>query len=115
MDKKALPVGKLGSEILKKIVFDKITYKRDEVITRPGIGEDCAVVDFGKYECVLSTDPITAAVSDIGRLAIHISCNDIASDGVEPLGILLAVMLPQGTTADDIEHIMADAAHAAGL
>ena len=40
MDKKALPVGKLDSEILKKIVFDKITYKRDEVITRPGIGED---------------------------------------------------------------------------
>lgn len=115
MDKKALPVGKLDSEILKKIVFDKITYKRDEVITRPGIGEDCAVVDFGKYECVLSTDPITAAVSDIGRLAIHISCNDIASNGVEPLGILLAVMLPQGTTADDIEHIMADAAHAAEL
>ena len=115
MDKKALPVGKLDSEILKKIVFDKITYKRDEVITRPGRGEDCAVVDFGKYECVLSTDPITAAVSDIGRLAIHISCNDIASNGVEPLGILLAVMLPQGTTADDIEHIMADAAHAAEL
>ncbi|MCI8631331.1 MAG: AIR synthase, partial [Firmicutes bacterium] len=110
-----LPVGKLDSEVLKKIVFDKITYKRNEVITRPGIGEDCAVVDFDKYECVLSTDPITAAASDIGRLAIHISCNDIASNGVEPLGILLAVMLPQGTTQEDIEHIMADAGRAAEL
>lgn len=115
MGKNALPVGKLDSEVLKKIVFDKITYKRDEVITRPGIGEDCAVVDFDKYECVLSTDPITAAAADIGRLAIHISCNDIASNGVEPIGILLAVMLPQGTTEKDIEHIMADAAHAAEL
>lgn len=115
MDKKVLPVGKLDSEVLKKIVFDKITYKRNEVITRPGIGEDCAVVDFDKYECVLSTDPITAAASDIGRLAIHISCNDIASNGVEPLGILLAVMLPQGTTQEDIEHIMADAGRAAEL
>jgi len=115
MDKKVLPVGKLDSEVLKKIVFDKITYKRNEVITRPGIGEDCAVVDFDKYECVLSTDPITAAASDIGRLAIHISCNDIASNGVEPLGILLAVMLPQGTTQEDIEHIMTDAGRAAEL
>ena len=45
--------------------------------------------------CVLSTDPITAAVSDIGRLAIHISCNDIASNGVEPLGILLVRCCPR--------------------
>ena len=46
----------------------------------------------------MSTDPITAAVNDIGRLAIHITCNDIASNGVQPLGIMLAVMLPEGTT-----------------
>ena len=69
-----LKVGKLDSDVLQKIVIDKIKFKRPEVKTRAGIGEDCAVVDFGQYECVVSTDPITAAVSDIGRLAIHISC-----------------------------------------
>ncbi|MBE6031209.1 MAG: AIR synthase [Clostridiales bacterium] len=110
-----LPVGKLDSEVLKEIVFNKITFRRDEIITRPGIGEDCAAIDFGQYECVVSTDPITAAVSDIGRLSIHISCNDVASNGIEPLGILLAVMLPVGTTASDVERIMADAAKAAEL
>ena len=68
-----LKVGKLDSDVLQKIVIDKIKFKRPEVKTRAGIGEDCAVVDFGQYECVVSTDPITAAVSDIGRLAIHIS------------------------------------------
>lgn len=110
-----LPVGKLDSDVLREIVFDKITFKRDEIITRPGIGEDCASIDFGQYECVLSTDPITAAVSDIGRLSIHISCNDVASNGIEPLGILLAVMLPPGTKASDVERIMEDAARAAKL
>lgn len=115
MKETMLSIGKLDSDVLKKIVFDKITYRRSEVITRPGIGEDCAVVDFGKYECVLSTDPITAAASEIGRLAIHISCNDVASNGVEPLGILLAVMLPPGTTEEDVSRIMSDAAHAAEL
>ena len=82
-------------------------------MARAGIGEDCAVIDFGEYECVLSTDPITAAVSEIGRLAIHISCNDIASNGVEPVGILLTVMLPEGSTDDDVRTIMEQAADAA--
>lgn len=108
-----LETGKLDSELLKKIVFNKITYRSDEVKVRPGIGEDCAVMDFGDYECIMSTDPITAAVGDIGRLAIHITCNDIASNGVQPLGIMLAVMLPEGTTADDVEHIMGQAAETA--
>lgn len=115
MENFILPVGKLDSDILKKIVFEKITFRRSEVITRPGIGEDCAAIDFGQYECVVSTDPITAAVNDIGRLSIHISCNDVASNGIEPLGILLTVMLPVGTTTGDIEKIMSDAAHAAEL
>ncbi|MBN7773879.1 AIR synthase family protein [Clostridium aminobutyricum] len=108
-----LKVGKLDSDLLKKIVFEKITYKRPEVLTRPGIGEDCAVVDFGDYDCVMSTDPITAAVSEIGRLAIHITCNDIASNGVEPLGIMLAVMLPEGTTEEDVKTIMGHAGETA--
>lgn len=63
----------------------------------------------------MSTDPITASVSDIGRLSIHISCNDIASNGVQPVGIMLAVMLPVGTTEEDIETIMKQAAAAAEL
>jgi hydrogenase expression/formation protein HypE len=104
-----LKTGKLDSKLLEEIVFKNIKYKRPEVITRPGIGEDCAVVDFGSYECVMSTDPITAAVGDIGRLAVHISCNDIASNGVEPLGIMLAVMLPEGTTEEQVEEIMRQA------
>ncbi|TDP49820.1 AIR synthase family protein [Aminicella lysinilytica] len=108
-----LKIGKLDSEVLQSIVIDKIKFKRPEVKTRAGIGEDCAVVDFGDYECVISTDPITADVKDIGKLAIHISCNDIASNGIEPLGITLAVMLPVGTTEKDISIIMAQAGQAA--
>ncbi len=108
-----LKIGKLDSDVLKRIVIDKITYRRPEVKVRAGVGEDCAVVDFGEYECAISTDPITADVKDIGRLSIHISCNDIASNGIEPLGITLACMLPPGTTEEDIETIMGQAGQAA--
>lgn len=108
-----MKAGKLDSELLRKIVFNNISYHRDEVVIRPGIGEDCAVVDFGEYACVLSSDPITGAINEIGRLAVHITCNDIASSGVEPLGIMLTIMAPEGTTEEDINEIMSQAGKAA--
>ncbi|MGN8636417.1 AIR synthase family protein [Eubacterium pyruvativorans] len=108
-----LGIGKLDSDVLQRIVIDRIRYRRPEVRTRAGIGEDCAVVNFGDYDCVISTDPITADVKDIGRLSIHISCNDIASNGIQPLAITLAVMLPEGTTTEDVEQIMTQAGEAA--
>ena len=108
-----LKIGKLDSDVLQRIVIDKIRYRRPEVKTRAGIGEDCAVIDYGEYECVVSTDPITADVKNIGRLAINISCNDVASNGIEPLGITLAVMLPVGTTESDVQTIMTQAGTAA--
>ena len=104
-----LETGKLDSDMLRQIVFDKITYRNDDVKVRPGIGEDCALIDFGDYDCVMSTDPISSTVSDIGRLAIHITCNDIASNGIQPLGIMLTCLLPEGTTDADVEEIMEQA------
>lgn len=108
-----LKVGKLDSDVLQSIVIDRIKYHRPEVKVRAGVGEDCAVMDFGDYDCVVSTDPITAAAKDVGRLAVHISCNDIASNGIQPVGITLAVMLPEGTTKEEVICIMEQAGMAA--
>ncbi len=105
--------GKLDNKLLEKIVFENIKYKRQEVLVRAGIGEDCATIDFGEYDCVVSTDPITASIKDVGRLAIHISCNDIAANGVRPTGIMLAMLLPSDITEKDIEEIMHSAGQAA--
>lgn len=98
--------GKVPNEVLNKIVLSKINTFRKEVILRPGIGEDCAAIDFGKYACVLSTDPITGATNDIGQLAVHISCNDVASCGVEPLGLMVTILCPVGTTEGELEKVM---------
>lgn len=108
-----LPIGKLDSKLLEDIVFSSITYKREETVKRAGIGEDCAAVDFGSFDCIVSTDPITASVKDVGRLSIHISCNDIATNGIQPIGILLTVLLPKGITDEDVRQIMSQAAKAA--
>ncbi|MBM7615163.1 AIR synthase family protein [Alkaliphilus hydrothermalis] len=108
-----MKIGKVPTEVLKEIIFSNITHHREEVLVRPGVGEDCGVVDFGEYVCVLSSDPITGAAKDIGSLAIHISCNDVASNGVEPLGIMMTILAPVGTTKEDLLRVMTDANEAA--
>jgi hydrogenase expression/formation protein HypE len=108
-----MQIGKLDNKLLKELVIDNTGAKRPEIISGPAVGEDCAVVDFGQYECVLSSDPITAAVKNAGALAVNVACNDIASNGVEPLGIMLTVLLPPRTTEREIGELMRQASDAA--
>lgn len=108
-----MEIGKLPNDVLEKIVIYNIKNKRKEVLVRAGVGEDSAVIDFGDQVCVMSTDPITGATKDIGSLAIHISCNDVAASGAEPIGVLLTILAPPETTEKDIENIMIDAGKAA--
>lgn len=103
-----MKVGKLNWTDLKNLIKNNNTIKRDEVRVRSGVGEDCAVVNFGEYECVISTDPITGATKNIGKLAVHINCNDIASSGVEPLGITVTILVPPSTTYEEINKVMKD-------
>ncbi len=101
-----MKVGKLNWDDLKQIIDENKSVVRDDVRIRSGIGEDCSVINFGEYECVVSTDPITGADKNIGRLAVNINCNDIASCGVEPVGILVTILVPPTSTLADIKKIM---------
>lgn len=104
-----MKVGKLTSAQLENIIFKSLKKRRKEVLVRPSVGEDCAVVDMGEKLCVMSTDPITGTSEEIGKLAVHITCNDIASNGVEPVGIMLTILCPVGTLESELKKIMDDA------
>ncbi len=101
-----MEVGKLNWDDLKYIIDKNKSVKRDEVRVRNGIGEDCAVIEYGDFECVVSTDPVTGADENIGKIAVHINCNDIASCGVEPIGILITILAPPTSSLEDIKKIM---------
>lgn len=103
-----MKIGKVPNETLQRIILDKIKSVRKDIVLRPKIGEDCSAVNFGDNLCVISTDPITGAINDIGKLSVHISCNDIASCGAEPVGIMLTVLAPKDATENDLENIMKD-------
>ncbi|MDD2446673.1 MAG: AIR synthase family protein [Tissierellia bacterium] len=108
-----MEIGKVPNEILEKIVFSNIKNKRKEVLVSAAIGEDNGVIDFGDTVCVVSTDPITGTTKDIGKLAIHVSCNDISTNGAEPIAVLFTILCPPETTEKDLEIIMRDASEAA--
>lgn len=104
-----LEIGKIPESVLSRSILKKLKVKRDEVILGPGIGEDCAVLKFPPEDLmVLSTDPITGTTQEIGKLAIHITANDIASSGGELVGVMLTILLPEGSEEADLKTIMMD-------
>lgn len=102
-----MKIGKVPENVLKRSVMKQLHYKRNEVILGPGIGEDCAALALAEDEIlVMSTDPITGTAKDIGKLAIQITANDLASAGAEPIGVMLTILLPDGTRESALKRIM---------
>jgi len=103
-----LKAGKLAGELLERMVLSAIKFKREDVLVHAGLGEDCAVVDFGEEVCLLTSDPITGAVEGLGELAVHVACNDLAASGGTPVGVQVVLLVPEGTAEDYIRQIMED-------
>ncbi|MGX8796088.1 AIR synthase family protein [Fusibacter sp. JL298sf-3] len=108
-----MKVGKLKNDVLEEIVLGEIKKVRTDVLIGPSVGEDCAAVAFGDLACVLTTDPITGSTSNLGRLAVHICVNDIASSGAEPIGIMLTLLFPEETEESQIQGVLREANEAA--
>ncbi len=106
-----MKIGKLPNSMLEKIIIDPIVHnsvKRSEVLLRPSVGEDCSALDMGENICLISTDPITGAAEDIGRLAVLINTNDISASGGEPIGMTVTALLPPDVTESEISKIITD-------
>ncbi len=106
-------VGKISPRILRGMVLSHLGSEREEVVVPAAFGEDASVLDLGGAQVVVSTDPITAAEAGAGRLAVLISCNDVAAGGGEPVGVLLTIILPESTDEAILRRIMEEAHDAA--
>lgn len=102
-----MKIGKLPENVLKRSVFKQLHTKREEVLQGAGVGEDCAAMMLQEDEVfVVSTDPITGTTQDIGKVAMLVTLNDLASAGAEPVGVLLTALLPEEITEEDIRGMM---------
>ena len=110
-------LGKLSNQELEGLILNRIKHIRPEVILRPGIGEDCAALEL-KGLCVLSSDPVTAANEGAGRIAVNVACNDIASAGARPIGMMITLLLPPDIEQKQIQetaHSLCQAAEELGV
>lgn len=102
-----MEIGKVPENVLKRSILKQIKTKRPEVLVGADVGEDCAIIGLQQDEVmVLSTDPITGTTKEMGRWAVMISANDIASSGAEVIGVLVCALLPPRIREIKIRELM---------
>ena len=106
-------IGKLTNQELKEIVLSRLPKPSARTLTGAQIGADCAWLTMGTNLLVTSSDPVTAGGMQSGRIAIHVSCNDIAASGVKPVGILLVIIAPPAIEREELISIVDQASEVA--
>lgn len=106
-------MSKFSFDVLKQRVFPVTATKDPDVLLGAAFGQDVALTKVGDDILASHVDPIVGAVGNIGWLAVHVACNDIAASGIAPRWILLLVLVPRADDEELLGEIMTDAARAA--
>ncbi len=103
-----LRAGKLPNPILD-CFLDQLGIIDDSLLIAPGVGEDFAAVQIGREQVlVVKSDPVTFATDAIGRYAVVVNVNDVATSGAVPRWLLATLLLPVGSTAGEVLTVMKD-------
>lgn len=99
-----MQAGKLPIDVLGRML-DCVDLSDPRVVLGPQPGEDAALIDFGDRFLVAKTDPITFATDLIGWYMVNVNANDIAVMGATPKWLLSTLLLPEGTTEDEVSEV----------
>ena len=101
-----LKTGKLPGFLLQELIeaIPKSVNDR-RLLVGPGLGEDAAHILFGENTILAKTDPITFATDRIGWYAVNVNANDIAVAGGTPKWFLATLMMPPGSTENQVREI----------
>ncbi len=108
-----LPQGKLPNDLLQAFL-GMLPREDPSVLLFPAVGEDVAAVDgSGAEVLVLKSDPVTFVSRSIGRYAVAVNANDIATSGATPRWLLATMLFPRGTVPWEIRELMKELAQSA--
>jgi hydrogenase expression/formation protein HypE len=108
-----LGLGKMPIEILDKTVLHLTGSHSSKLVTGPRAGVDFAAIRVSTGYVIVSSDPVTGVESGIGSYAVTVSANDVATSGNRPQFIDSVVLLPEGSTENDLRVIATDMDRAA--
>lgn len=100
-----LPVGKIPIEVLDSTVLRYTGAESGLVVTPARAGVDFAAVRLKDRFMIVSADPITGVTKGLGRLAMRVSANDVATSGNRPQFAESVVLLPDGSGKRELERI----------
>ena len=111
---KALPVGKLPIEVLRRTALRMTGARSERLRLAPAEGVDFAAVDVGGgMHMIVSSDPITGVSEEIGWYAVNVSANDVATSGARPELMESVILLPEGSDELSVRRITAQIDRAA--
>lgn len=104
-----LPNGKLPNRLLGEYLED--LGSDPSVLVGAGVGEDVAALDVSSDDVIVAhSDPITLTTGGLGRYAVQVNANDIATSGGTPKWFLSTVLMPAGSTPSEVLAVLGEVA-----
>jgi len=101
---KTLPLGKIAPALLSELL-QLLPAEAPELIVPPGIGRDAAGLKLQNPYIAVTTDPITFSTDRIATYSLAVNMNDVACLGCRPRWYSATLLLPQGTTENQLRSI----------
>lgn len=105
-------MSKFSLDVLNRCVYPHFQTNDPDVLLGAVFGEDVALTRVGGEILASHVDPIVGAVQNIGWLAVHVACNDIATCGAPPRWILPLILVPSKDDEELLTEIMRDISRA---
>jgi hydrogenase maturation factor len=102
-------LGKVPPRMLERMVFSNLGATSRRVIVGPGIGVDNSVISLDGVKIIVSSDPVTGAKENLGRIGVDVSTNDVALTGAKPEFLLVVLILPPSASCMEVRRIMRQA------
>lgn len=77
-------MSKFSLDVLQRRIFPFAQADDPDINLGAAFGEDVALTRVGGDILVSHVAPIVGAIGDIGWLAVHVACNDVAASGIPP-------------------------------
>lgn len=102
-----MKAGKISETVLKRSVLKQLHTTHPQMEQGPGVGADSAVFEVetgGKV--VLSMEPVTLGMTEMGTRGIHKALNNVACTGAEPVGVMVSLLLPTRYTENELRDLI---------
>jgi hydrogenase maturation factor len=103
-----MQLGKIPVDLLNRTVLRLTGAKSRALLTGPKPGVDFAALRVPGGYMIVSSDPVTGVASRIGSYAVNVGANDVATSGNPAQFIGTVVLLPEGSTENELRTIASD-------